>query len=108
MFPKFRYWRSVDYRRWVASLPCASCGIEGYSQAAHSNQAKHGKGRSIKASDEFMFPLCCAHGRHQGCHSMHDLRIGLTKAESDAFEDDAIAKTWAKAGEAGWHERRAA
>lgn len=27
--------RSERYRRAVASLPCAYCGIEGYSQAAH-------------------------------------------------------------------------
>jgi len=108
LFPKFRYWRSKSYLRWVASLPCVACGIEGYSQAAHSNQAKHGKGKSVKASDEFTFPLCAPHGGHMGCHQMHDLAIGWTKAERDETEDRYIARTWADAQAHGWHEKREA
>ena len=33
----------------VAMLPCACCGIAGYSQAAHSNRHQDGKGAGIKA-----------------------------------------------------------
>ena len=36
--------RSQDYRRAVASLPCAYCGIEGYSQAAHLPPEAKGMG----------------------------------------------------------------
>lgn len=40
--------RSEAYRRAVASLPCAICGVYGYSQAAHANT---GKGMGMKAAD---------------------------------------------------------
>ena len=40
--------RSEPYRRAVATLPCAICGVHGYSQAAHANQ---GKGMGMKACD---------------------------------------------------------
>ena len=41
-----------------------ACGTkDGTVVAAHSNQSKHGKGRGIKASDEFVAALCfCCHG----------------------------------------------
>lgn len=58
--------RSETYRRWVASLPCAHCGIEGYSQCAHVDQ---GKGAGIKAGDDMTFPLCCDRPGVLGCHS---------------------------------------
>ena len=66
--------RSEAYRRAVASLPCAICGVPGYSQCAHSNS---GKGAGIKASDLDSFPLCTVHpvadGRLvQGCHERFD------------------------------------
>lgn len=102
--PKFRYWRSEKYLRWVASQPCCGCGIEGRSQAAHSNQAKHGKGRSIKASDEFTFPLCTTFGGRMGCHEAHDLCWDMTRDERDELEDEYIKRTQARAPEhlKGW------
>ena len=104
---KFPYWRSEPYRRWVASLPCIACGLEGYSQCAHSNQAKHGKGLGVKASDEFTFPLCAQHFGRIGCHTWHDLLEDMTHEERDEIEDRYIAKTWAAAAEHGWHDKRA-
>ena len=56
--PKDAPVRSEAYRRAVASLPCAICGVPGYSQCAHSNS---GKGAGIKASDLDSFPLCTVH-----------------------------------------------
>lgn len=103
--PKFQYLRSKRYLRFVASQPCFACGIEGYSQAAHSNQAKHGKGRGIKASDEFTFPLCGAHGRHQGCHMAHDLRSDTPRDEWVALEDIYIERMQSIAATAGLLER---
>lgn len=41
----------------IRKLSCVRCGNPD-SQAAHSNSAKHGKGRGIKASDEYTVPLC--------------------------------------------------
>ena len=62
----------------IRKLPCVRCGNPS-SQAAHSNSAKHGKGRSIKASDEFTVPLC------HSCHSQFDRFELGNRAESEAM-----------------------
>jgi hypothetical protein len=87
-YPKTKYWRSRKHLQSVASLPCQNCGLEGQTQAAHSNMATHGKGRSIKASDHFSAALCFA------CH--HDLDAGhtLTKEQKQKMFLDALSKTW--------------
>lgn len=88
MRAKFKYWRSKKHLANVASLPCQNCGLEGQTQAAHSNLSIHGKGRSIKASDEFTAALCFA------CH--HDLDAGhrLTKKQKEKMFFDALDSTW--------------
>lgn len=58
--PKSKPVRDKSYLRRVAQLPCAHCGIEGYSQAAHADE---GKGMGIKSSDCTAFPLCGPHPR---------------------------------------------
>jgi hypothetical protein len=41
------------------TIPCQRCGADdGTVCGAHSNQSEHGKGRGIKASDEFCASLC--------------------------------------------------
>jgi hypothetical protein len=65
--PKRAPWRSEQYRRLVAALPCAHCGRPGPSQAAHADE---GKGLGIKASDETCFPLCADAPGWRGCHSV--------------------------------------
>ena len=62
----------------VRSLPCVRCG-QSPSQAAHSNSAKHGKGRGIKASDAFVIPLCAI------CHAAFDRFELGNRAESEAM-----------------------
>ena len=88
MRAKFKYWRSKKHLTNVASLPCQHCGLEGQTQAAHSNLSVHGKGRSIKASDEYTAALCFA------CH--HDLDAGhrLTKEQKQKMFLDALDGTW--------------
>jgi hypothetical protein len=88
MRQKFQYFRSKKHLKNVASLPCQHCGLEGQTQAAHSNMAVHGKGRGIKASDVFAAALCFA------CH--HDLDAGhsLTKEQKQTMFFDALKKTW--------------
>jgi len=70
----------------VRLLPCVRCGNPD-SQAAHSNSAKHGKGRSIKASDEFTVPLC------HSCHGKFDRFELGARAESEAMFDRWLVKT---------------
>ena len=59
MFPKTKYLRNKKRLEACRSLPCQHCGAEdGTVVAAHSNEGIHGKGRGIKASDEFVAALC--------------------------------------------------
>lgn len=74
MIPKFHYVRSKPLLKAVATLPCQICGFHG-TQASHSNQSQHGKGRSIKASDIYIAALCPA------CHHEIDQGHRLSKAE---------------------------
>ena len=64
----------------IRKLPCVRCGNPN-SQAAHSNSAKHGKGRSIKASDAFVIPLCAI------CHAAFDRFELGNREESEAMFD---------------------
>ena len=90
MRAKFQYWRSKKHLKNVASLPCQHCGLDGQTQAAHSNLSIHGKGRSINASDEFTAALCFA------CHHDLDAGHGLTKDEKQLMFRNALRKTWAE------------
>lgn len=85
--------RSEKYRRVVASLPCIECGLEGYSQAAHSNEWSHGKGRGMKASDTALFPLCADRLGVQGCHSRFDQYKLYPREEMEAVTNRFIAQT---------------
>ena len=81
------------YRRHVSALDCAECGISGYSQAAHSNQAIWGKSRGKKASDIATFPLCCQRIGELGCHYKHDNYLGITREEAAERETRYILQT---------------
>ena len=70
----------------IRKLPCVRCGNLN-SQAAHSNSAKHGKGRSIKASDQFTVPLC------HSCHAAFDRFELGNRAESEAMFEKWLVKT---------------
>ena len=70
----------------IRKLPCVRCGNPN-SQAAHSNSAKHGKGRSIKASDQFTIPLCAI------CHAAFDRFELGNRAESEAMFEKWLVKT---------------
>jgi hypothetical protein len=64
---KFNYVRSKTLMEMYRTIPCQNCfADDGTVCGAHSNQQIHGKGRSIKASDEFCASLCSA------CHSWLD------------------------------------
>ena len=88
MRAKFQYWRSKKHLKNVASLPCQHCGLDGQTQAAHSNMAVHGKGRGIKASDVFAAALCFA------CHHELDAGHSLTKEQKQKLFFDALKSTW--------------
>ena len=69
----------------VRLLPCVKCGNP-ESQAAHSNSAKHGKGRSIKSYDQYTIPLCFK------CHAAFDRFELGNRIESEAMFDQWLGK----------------
>ena len=70
----------------IRKLPCIRCGNPN-SQAAHSNSAKHGKGRGIKADDSFTVPLCHV------CHSDFDQYKLGNREQSEAMFEKWLVKT---------------
>jgi len=87
MRPKFAYLRSKARRMAVAALDCQLCGAAGPSQCSHSNQSKHGKGRGIKASDEFTAALC------PRCHDMIDSSYSMSGEAREALWNEAYRNT---------------
>ena len=69
----------------IRKLPCVRCGNPN-SQAAHSNSAKHGKGRGIKSSDQFTVSLCFK------CHAAFDRFELGNRAESEAMFEKWLVK----------------
>lgn len=86
-YPKTTYVRSRKLLQAVASLPCMHCGSHGLTQAAHSNQSQHGKGRSIKASDVYTAALCAT------CHSALDQGSRLSREERVTLWTEAHRRT---------------
>lgn len=79
-------YRSRGHRQIVASLPCACCGLEKHSQAAHLNLLALGKGRGWKVSDSLTVPLCCARPGVMGCHIRLDSSGQYDKATSETLQ----------------------
>lgn len=72
----------------VRDLPCQHCGLnDGTVCAAHSNQLRDGKGRSIKAHDYRIAALCFK------CHFELDQGAKLSKQERLEIWEEAHRKT---------------
>jgi hypothetical protein len=72
----------------VRECPCQHCGREdGTVVAAHSNQGRDGKGRSLKASDAAIAALC------YNCHSQIDQGPTLSRQERVDIWENAHRKT---------------
>ena len=96
--PKDQPARHEGYRRLVAAMPCALCGMTGRSQAAHPNT---GKGAGIKADDRLCFPLCADGPGRRGCHSLFDQGGLYAKGRRHEMEAIWTAKTAAAITAAG-------
>ena len=94
--PKFAYVRNEKLLKACRNIPCQHCGAQdGTVVAAHSNFAKHGKGRGIKASDQYVASLC------HTCHFELDQGSWLTKGERSAMWEGAHARTVAELNKRG-------
>lgn len=79
--PKYPYIRDERLRDMCRAMPCQCCGATGPDAGvtwAHSNQATHGHGRSVKASDVYVAAMC-----HK-CHVELDQGKTETRAEKVA------------------------
>lgn len=85
---KFTYIRSKPLMALYRTIPCQYCGIDdGTVCGAHGNSHEMGKGRGIKASDEFCASLC-----HK-CHFEIDQGNTYTRTEKELIWNLAHAKT---------------
>ena len=76
--PKFIYVRDLRLRVMCRQQPCQHCGASGPFAGvtwAHSNQAVHGKGGAVKASDIFVAALCAV------CHRELDQGRAMTQEQ---------------------------
>jgi cytochrome c553 len=81
-------YRDARLLRAVREAPCMICGAQdGTVVAAHSNQLRDGKGRSIKAHDYRIAALCFR------CHGEIDQGAKMTKEERVEAWEDAHRKT---------------
>lgn len=72
----------------VREAPCMNCGAQnGTVCAAHSNQLRDGKGRSIKAHDYRIAALCYT------CHSDLDQGAKMSREERVQMWEEAHRKT---------------
>lgn len=94
-------YRSVSHRMTVAELPCVACGRRGRSQAAHLNLLAGGKGKSLKASDALVIPLCADGFLSRGCHSLLDQGGAYDKATAAANQIAWLQQTRATLQQAG-------
>lgn len=92
--PKAVYVRDDRLRDMCRALPCQLCGADGDGAGvtwAHCNWGRHGKGKSIKASDVYVAALCWA------CHSELDQGLFFDNAKKIALWTRAHVRTVATA-----------
>jgi len=88
VIPKTTYIRSSKLMQAYRKIACQNCGIDdGTVCGAHSNQAKHGKGRGIKASDIYCASLCHA------CHMAVDQGRSMSRQERESVWESARERT---------------
>lgn len=83
-----RVYGSKERVEWVKAQPCCWCGLEGYTQNAHTE----GDGGSRKADAKTIAPLCGPHPSTtplnvlvDGCHQLYDHR-------DPPFDDEDVRK----------------
>ena len=95
MIEKNKRWVEKKYTNWVATLPCANCGLDDETIVAHHLTLRHaphgGGGIGMKANDFLTMPLCftCHDRAHNGDADVLD------------WQADYIFKTLTKAFNSG-------
>lgn len=102
-----RIYGSKERVEFVKSLPCAACGVVGYSENAHVAPPRE-KGTGYKAGYEWIAPLCGNRSRITpgaltitfGCHGTYDKE----RWRFDAAFPDFNAETAAASTQKLWLE----
>ena len=94
--PKFAYVRDERLRDMCRAMRCQHCGNDGTDAGvtwAHSNQAEHGKGKGIKASDVFVAALCtrCHRELDQGKNWPQEVKVHVWEAAHRRTKLHALA-----------------
>jgi hypothetical protein len=79
-----------SYMALVRKLPCAHCGIVGFSQFCHADM---GKGTGIKTDSRRGWPGCRPHGDTMGCHYLIGSTGTLGQAERRRLEEQYGVRT---------------
>jgi hypothetical protein len=77
------------YNELLKSLPCAVCGVTGFSVAAHLTA----RGAGGKADDQV--PLCRSRFGTNGCHDLYDARDSKVRAFEERLRWLAKGLWWA-------------
>jgi hypothetical protein len=77
-----------ERRQFVATLPCAACGIVGYSANAHL-LGTGGMGR--KRSADTIGPLCADRSGVTGCHTLYDAFPWTFRERFPDFDPEWVA-----------------
>ena len=115
MIEKNKRWVNKDYTNWVATLPCANCGLDDETTVAHHLKHRHsphgGGGMGLKAHDFFTMPLCfeCHSSAHSGDSNVLDFQADfifktLTKAFQSGILDMPLVRS--KAEQREWRKRK--
>ena len=113
--PKNKRWVNKDYTNWVATLPCASCGLDDDTTVAHHLKHRHaphgGGGMGMKANDFFTMPLCfkCHTSAHNGDGSILDFQADhIFKTLTIAFQSGILDMPLVRSGaeQREWRKRK--
>jgi len=97
MLEKDVRWKCKDYTNWVATLPCANCGLDDDTTVAHHLKHRYapwgGGGMGLKAHDWLVMTLCftCHNRAHSGDADILDFQAELIwKTLDKAFKQGVL------------------
>lgn len=90
-----RQYGSLDRVRWVKTLPCAACCVEGWSENAH---LLGNDGARRRGPYDTIGPLCGNRFTTVGCHTLYDEHEEQFDAMYPTFDPVAVAAQT----EVGW------
>ena len=87
------------YMAAVRKLPCARCGVVGFTQFCHADE---GKGMGIKTDCRLGWPGCGPHGDEPGCHWFVGTSGRMKREDRRAFEAQAGLEARREVAARGW------